>query len=61
MIATKIGSRPYIEAYQLLAKLRHLTLLGVDDDGELEWCGTYKQWAEVNSEELKLEYESTCA
>lgn len=31
-------------AYELLAMLRHLTLWGVDDDGDLEWCGTDAQW-----------------
>lgn len=39
-------------AYQLLAKLRSLTLWGQDEDGELEWCGTSSQW------ELSIEEES---
>lgn len=31
-------------AAELLAKLRHLTLVGQDEDGELEWAGTERAW-----------------
>lgn len=31
-------------AYELLAKLRILTLSGQDEYGELEWIGTRSQW-----------------
>lgn len=34
-------------AYELLADLRHLTLVGQDEDGDLEWVGTDKQWNRV--------------
>jgi hypothetical protein len=40
-----------MKAYDLLAKCRHLTLAGINKDGELEWIGTYQQW--INSEEEK--------
>jgi len=33
-----------IHAYELLPKLTHLTLVGQDDDGDLEFYGTFKQW-----------------
>ncbi len=42
-------------AYQLLARLNHLSLIGQDEDGDLEWMGTYRQWMEVSKEELKYE------
>jgi len=50
MITTKIGSSPYIEAYQLLAKLNNLTLTGMGD-GELEFTGTFKHWHDAGEEE----------
>lgn len=31
-------------AGDLLAKLHHLTLSGVNDEGVLEWIGTDMQW-----------------
>ena len=31
-------------AYELLPKLTHLTLVGQDEDGELEFVGTAQQW-----------------
>jgi len=33
-----------IHAYTLLAKLTNLILVGQDDDGDLEFYGTFKQW-----------------
>jgi hypothetical protein len=37
-------------AYELLARCRHLTLAGQDEDGELEWMGTQEHWREVEKE-----------
>jgi len=42
-------------AYELLARLRHLSLAGQDEYGDLEWMGTYRQWMEVSKEEAKYE------
>ena len=42
-------------AYQLLARLNHLTLAGQDEYGDLEWIGTYGQWMQVSKEEIKHE------
>lgn len=39
------------EAYEILANCNNLTLGGVNEDGDLEWIGTYQQW--VNAEEEK--------
>jgi hypothetical protein len=36
-------------AYQLLARLTFLSLAGQNEDGELEWIGTYKQWMDVSN------------
>ena len=36
------------KAYELLAYLRHLTLSGTSDDGDLEWIGTTDQWSNVH-------------
>lgn len=36
-------------AKELLAKLTHLSLWGVDEDGELEWCGTREQWYQAGA------------
>lgn len=41
-------------AYELLPRLRHLTLVGQDEDGALEFLGTFKQWQTVAKEEEKL-------
>ena len=38
-------------AYQLLAKLRRLTLWGQNYDGELEWVGTTRDWNALAIEE----------
>jgi hypothetical protein len=35
-------------ANELLLKLTHLALVGVDGDGQLEWCGTREQWEMAN-------------
>lgn len=40
-----------MQAYQLLAKLRYLTLWGQDEEGNLEWCGTSHQWRMASLEE----------
>lgn len=47
-------------AYQLLAKLRRLTLWGQDEDGELEWCGTSSQWnLSIEEESILRDWELT--
>lgn len=38
-------------ANELLAKLNNLTLCGQNEDGELEWIGTAKQWKKARTEE----------
>jgi hypothetical protein len=38
-------------AYELLAKLRCLTLVGQNHFKELEWIGTDKQWKALQFEE----------
>lgn len=38
-------------AYELLAKLRYLTLIGQNYDSELEWVGTTEKWNKVKLEE----------
>ena len=40
-----------MEACQLLPKLRHLTLAGQNEEGELEWIGTSKEWRLAELEE----------
>lgn len=42
-----------MKAYQLLAKLRLLTLAGTKD-GQLEWIGTDTQWSQVPLEEESI-------
>ena len=42
-------------AYQLIARLNNLVLAGIDDDGELEWIGTYQQWMKVGDYERQYE------
>lgn len=37
--------------YQLLPKLRHLVLAGKNEEGELEWIGSEKQWQAAKHEE----------
>ena len=32
------------QANELLLKLTHLTLVGQNEDGELEWVGTVEAW-----------------
>jgi len=47
-----------MKAYELLAKLRRLTLCGQNEEGELEWVGTSSQWDLATEEEAILrEYE----
>ena len=43
-----------MKAYELLAKLRHLTLLGLGEGGEIEWLGTYRDWVLVAEEEKNI-------
>lgn len=49
-----------VYAYQLRAKLESgLTLVGQDDEGNLEWCGTHEHWSksarlERNFEDLQV-------
>lgn len=40
-------------AKDLLARLTHLTLVGIDDEGQMEWVGTDEQWRKV----IQTEYE----
>ena len=40
--------------YTLLPKLTHLTLVGTDDDGDLEFYGTFKQWHDSADMERRL-------
>lgn len=46
-------------AGELLAKCRHLTLSGINADGELEWIGTLKHWqlAEIEEDQIFSEWE----
>ena len=37
-------------AYELLSHLKHLTLCGRDEDGELEFIGTRQEFDKVNNE-----------
>ena len=41
------------KAYQLLAYLNCLTLVG-QGDGQLEWVGTKEQWGKVDMEEERI-------
>ena len=43
-------------AYDLLANCRHLKLGGVDDDGNLEWIGTYQEWVAAEEEKKNILY-----
>lgn len=40
-------------AYELLARLKYLTLAGQNEDGELEWIGTFTDWQNVTKEEME--------
>lgn len=51
MINNKPFERPVMYAYELLARCKHLTLGGQDEDGELEWIGTKEQFERVEAEE----------
>lgn len=42
------------KAYELLAKLRLLTLSGIDFEDELEWIGTDLQWRKCRYEEESI-------
>lgn len=44
-------------AKNLLAKLRMLTLVGQNNDGELEWIGTDKQWRWSELEEQGIDHD----
>lgn len=44
MMIIQIVMSNNMPAYQLLAKLRLLTLCGQDDEGELEWWGKNSAW-----------------
>ena len=39
-----------MKTYELKSYLKHLQLVGQDDDGELEWMGTNVQWADMRRE-----------
>ncbi len=41
-------------AYELLPRLKQLTLVGQDEDGELEFFGTEAKWNRVQLEEQVL-------
>jgi hypothetical protein len=42
-------------AYQLLARLKHLTLVGQNSDKQLEFIGTDEAWRKVKFEEEQFE------
>lgn len=42
------------EAYEILANCKNLVLGGVDDDGDLEWIGTYQQWVAAEEEKQNI-------
>lgn len=42
-------------AKELLPKLRNLVIWGQDEDGDLEWMGTDKEWKQAEREELEEE------
>ena len=42
------------QASMLLAKLRNLTLVGQNEDKELEWCGTDAQWSKVDNDAERI-------
>lgn len=46
-------------AYELLAKLKHLSLVGQDEEGNLEWVGSKYDWINAQREENKLYGAST--
>ena len=50
MINLRVGDRPVMFAYELLAKCKHLTLVGVDDDGDLRWVGAEMDWKLVEKD-----------
>lgn len=41
-------------AYELLPRLKYLTLVGQDEDGELEFWGNWGQWQIVQKMEMNL-------
>lgn len=41
-------------AHELLAKLNNLTLVGQNEEGELEWAGTDKNWEALNTPHEKF-------
>lgn len=41
-------------AFELLARLRHLCLSGKNEDGDLEWIGSYKDWVSSEEEKKKI-------
>lgn len=41
-------------AKELLPKLTHLTLCGINFEGELEWIGTKEDWNEAEMYEIAL-------
>lgn len=41
-------------ARELLIKLTYLSLCGINEDKELEWIGTDKQWKKVGYEEESI-------
>ena len=54
MRTTTVSERCTTYAFQLLAKCRHLVLSGIDDDGDLEWIGTYREWQDASNEEEEI-------
>lgn len=41
-------------AYELLPRLTYLTLVGQDEEGNLEFIGTNHQWLEANKMEEEM-------
>ena len=42
-------------AYEILARIyAGLQMCGQNEDGDMEWLGTYQQWQRVEEEERKV-------
>lgn len=50
------GTDKMWRAGDLNARLTYLALVGVTEDGELEWCGTEKEWDMVGGPVKKTDY-----
>jgi hypothetical protein len=48
------------KAYELLPKLKHLTLSGQNKDGDLEFIGTTEEWQRAEADEI-VAFTKLCA